>query len=63
MSSNGVVAIRGQEVTEYDVQAVINAAKTVAIPADQQLLHVMPYEYIVDHQPGVHCLWVFVVCD
>jgi cell division protein FtsA len=48
-----VVAIRDREVTEADVAQVIEAAKAVAIPADQRILHVLPQEFIIDGQEGI----------
>ncbi len=53
LNSHGVVAIRDKEVGETDVQHVIDAAKAVAIPADQKILHVLPQEYIIDGQEGI----------
>ena len=53
LNSHGVVAIRDREVSEDDVTHVINAAKAVAIPADQRILHVLPQEYIIDGQEGI----------
>ncbi len=52
-NSNGVVAIKEKEVREYDILRAIDAAKAVAIPADRQILHVIPQEYIVDDQDGI----------
>jgi cell division protein FtsA len=53
LNSHGIVGIRDREVTEVDVQNVIDAAKAVAIPADQRILHVLPQEYIIDGQEGI----------
>lgn len=53
MNSHGIVAIRDKEVTTGDVERVIDAAKAVAIPADQQILHVLPQEFIIDQQEGI----------
>lgn len=53
LNSHGVVAIRDKEVGDTDVQHVIDAAKAVAIPADQKILHVLPQEYIIDGQEGI----------
>ena len=36
-----------------DVEHVIDAAKAVAIPADQRILHVLPQEFIIDGQEGI----------
>jgi len=52
-NSNGVVAIRDQEVTSQDVDRVREAAKAVAIPADQKTLHVLDQEFIIDGQAGI----------
>ena len=53
MNSHGIVAIRDGEVTAGDVERVIDAAKAVAIPADQKILHVLPQEFIIDNQEGI----------
>ena len=53
LNSHGVVAIRDREVTPGDVEHVIDAAKAVAIPADQRILHVLPQEFIIDGQEGI----------
>lgn len=51
--SRGVIAVRDDEVTRYDMQRVIEAAKAVAIPLDREILHVIPQEFIVDDQEGI----------
>ncbi len=53
LNSHGIVAIRDREVTRSDVDRVIDAARAVAIPADQKILHVLPQEYIIDGQEGI----------
>ena len=53
LNSHGIVAIREQEVTKVDVDRVIDAAKAVAIPADQKILHVLPQEFIIDNQGAI----------
>ena len=53
MNSHGIVAIRDGEVSASDVERVIDAAKAVAIPADQKILHVLPQEFIIDNQDGI----------
>ena len=53
MNSHGIVAIRDTEVTEADIERVIDAARAVAIPADQQILHIIPQEFIIDGQEGI----------
>ena len=53
LNSHGIVAIRDKEVTRGDVERVIEAAQAVAIPADQRTIHVLPQEFIIDHQEGI----------
>jgi cell division protein FtsA len=53
LNSHGIVAIRDNEVSIGDVDRVIDAAKAVAIPADQKILHILPQEFIIDNQEGV----------
>lgn len=52
-NSQGVVAIKNQEVDEADVQRVIDNGKAFALPTDQKVLHVLPQEFIIDNQEGV----------
>ncbi|MEO8402033.1 MAG: cell division protein FtsA [Gammaproteobacteria bacterium] len=53
INSHGIVAIRDREVTQSDVDRVIDAAKAVAIPADQKILHILPQEFIIDSQDSI----------
>ncbi len=53
LNSHGIVAIRDNEVSAGDVDRVIDAARAVAIPADQRILHVLPQEFIIDKQEGI----------
>jgi cell division protein FtsA len=53
LNSHGIVAIREREVTPGDVERVIDAARAVAIPADQKILHIIPQEFLIDHQEGI----------
>ncbi len=52
-NSHGVTAIKRREVTPEDVDRVIEAARVVAIPADQKILHILPQEFIIDGQEGI----------
>lgn len=52
-NSHGIVAIRDHEVTQADVDRVIDAAKAVVIPADQKILHILPKEFIIDNQGSI----------
>jgi cell division protein FtsA len=53
LNSHGIVAIRDKEVTAGDVERVIDAARAVAIPADQRILHILPQEFVIDNQEGI----------
>jgi cell division protein FtsA len=53
LNSHGIVAIRDKEVTPGYVDRVIDAARAVAIPADQKILHILPQEFIIDEQDGI----------
>ncbi len=53
INSHGMVAIRDREVTQADIDRVIDAAKAVAIPADQKILHILPQEFIIDNQDSI----------
>ncbi len=53
LNSHGIVAIRDKEVAQGDVERVIDAARAVAIPADQRILHILPQEFIIDNQEGI----------
>jgi len=53
LNSHGIVAAQGKEITQKDVDRVIDAAKAIAIPLDREVIHVLPQEYIVDSQDGI----------
>ncbi|UCC80342.1 MAG: cell division protein FtsA [Candidatus Zixiibacteriota bacterium] len=55
INSRGVIAIgkTGSEIALSDVERAIEAAKTVAIPSDREIIHVLPQEYKVDDQDGI----------
>ena len=52
-NSHGVIAVKSGEVTQRDVERVIDAAKAVAIPPDREVIHILPQEYIVDDQQQI----------
>ncbi|MDH5681648.1 MAG: cell division protein FtsA [Spirochaetota bacterium] len=54
-NSRGVIAVssRNREVTDREVERVIEAAQAINIPSDKEVLHVIPWEFIVDEQDGV----------
>ena len=52
-NSSGMVAIKEKEVTQADVARVIETAKAINIPTDQQVLHILTQEFIIDGQEDV----------
>jgi len=52
-NSNGMVAIKDKEVTASDVERVIETAKAMPIPADQEILHILTQEFVIDGQDGI----------
>src|SRR5277367_5084430 len=52
-NSSGMVAIKDKEVTQADVARVIETAKAINIPTDQQVLHILTQEFIIDGQEDV----------
>ncbi len=52
-NSHGVVAISDNEVSSDDIERVIEAARAIAIPNDQEVLHILPQDFIIDDQEGI----------
>lgn len=55
INSRGVIAISGKnrEVTQGDVNRVMEAARAITLPADRRIIHTIPQEFIIDDQGGV----------
>ncbi|MDN0075038.1 cell division protein FtsA [Crenobacter sp. SG2303] len=53
VNSHGMVAIKDREVTQMDIDRVIETARAVTIPPDHQVLHILTQEYSIDGQEGV----------
>ncbi|HEY3065279.1 MAG TPA: cell division protein FtsA [Methylomirabilota bacterium] len=55
VNSRGVVAISGKhrEVSEIDVERVVEAARAINLPQDREVIHVLPQTFVVDDQDGV----------
>ena len=51
--SRGVISSRTGEITQHDVDRLLEDTQHVAMPADRRILHVIPQEFIVDGQDGV----------
>ncbi len=56
VNSRGVVSVMGKhkEISREDIERVIEASKSINIPAELELLHVIPREFVVDGQDGIH---------
>ncbi len=52
-NSRGVIAIKESEVVTADVKRVIGKARTVVIPQDREILHILPQTFSVDDQDGI----------
>jgi cell division protein FtsA len=52
-SSRGIVAVKSREVTQQDIDRVISAAKTMSIPMDHEVIHVIPQGFTVDDQDDI----------
>lgn len=52
-NSDGVIAIKGDSVTDKDVERAMDAAKAVAIPLDREVIHTLPQEFIIDEQRNI----------
>jgi cell division protein FtsA len=55
INSRGVVAVstRNREISEIEVERVIDAAKALALPMEREVIHVIPQEFVIDNQDGI----------
>jgi len=56
VNSRGVISVMGKhkEIAREDIDRVIEASKSINVPAELELLHVIPREFVVDGQDGIH---------
>ena len=56
LNSHGVVAISSPdgEISQSDIARVTEAARAISIPSSREIIHVVPKNFIVDTQEGVH---------
>ena len=52
-NSNGMVAIKDKEVSPGDIDRVIETARAMPIPAEQEILHILTQEFVIDGQDGI----------
>jgi cell division protein FtsA len=53
ISGHGMITLRNREVTKRDLDRVIESANALLIPADREIIHVIPQEFIIDGQGGI----------
>jgi cell division protein FtsA len=53
LNSRGMVKIKDAEVMQADVDRVVDTARAIALPSDQQILHILTQEFIIDGQEDV----------
>jgi len=53
ISGHGMITLREREVSRRDIDRVIESANAVLIPADREIIHVIPQDYIIDGQAGI----------
>ena len=56
VNSRGGISMgsRMREITREEVRAAVDRARAVALPPDREVLHLLPQEFILDDQPGIH---------
>lgn len=53
INSSGVVAVKNKEVSAEDIDRAVDAARAIPIPADREIIHVIPQEFTVNDQEGI----------
>lgn len=53
LNSHGMVKIKDAEVMQADIDRVVDTARAIALPSDQQILHILTQEFIIDGQEDV----------
>jgi cell division protein FtsA len=44
---------RSREIGREEIRQAVDKARTIPLPADREILHLLPQEFILDDQPGV----------
>jgi cell division protein FtsA len=53
VNSRGIVSVKGREVSNLDVRRVVEQARTVPMPVDREVIHILPQDFKVDEQEGI----------
>ena len=56
LNSRGGISLgtRLREITREDVRAAVDRARSVSLPTDREIIHLLPQQFILDEQPGIH---------
>ncbi len=56
VNSRGGISLgtRMREITREDVRAAVDRGRSVSLPAERELIHLLPQQFILDDQPGIH---------
>ena len=56
VNSQGGITLGGRlrEITREDVRAAVDRARSVSLPVDREIVHLLPQQFILDEQPGIH---------
>jgi len=56
VNSRGGISLgtRQREINKEDVRGAVDRARSIALPADREVLHLLPQQFILDEQPGIH---------
>ena len=56
INSRGGISMgsRMKEITREEVRAAVDRARSIALPPDREVLHLLPQEFILDDQAGIH---------
>lgn len=53
INSEGIIGVKGGEITQRDIDRVMERASSLTIPAEREIIHTLPQEFIVDKQRGI----------
>src|SRR5258708_3990840 len=54
-SQGGIsLGLRAREITRDEIRQSVEKARAIALPADREVLHLLPKEFVLDGQPGIH---------
>jgi cell division protein FtsA len=55
VNARGMVSVsrKDREITRADIERVLDAAQSAALPSDREILHAVPQEFVVDEQGGI----------